>query len=88
MEIIVSAILFGSLGGCVRGLVGVSKAIISHRKINPFYLLSTVLIACIVGGVTGILVEGSIVVSILAGYAGSDLIEFMYKGKLLLTKTK
>ena len=73
------AALLGSLGGTVRGLVGLMKAFTAKRKINWQYWLLTVAIAAIIGAFTGIIFNFDNRLSLLSGYAGTDIIEGIYK---------
>ena len=76
--------LAGFSGGIVRGLVGfiknktLEKA--DHFKLQ--YFLATVAISGIVGAAAGILADTEWQVSFLAGYAGTDFIESLYKIKI------
>ena len=77
-------ILPGAVGGIVRGLVGISKNLSTNGgTIRPMRLLFSVLVALIAGAVAGVLTENNWQVALLAGYAGSDLLEGMYKTKML-----
>ena len=76
-------ILPGMVGGLIRGLVGVGKNVWKDKKeFSIFKILYTLIIAAIVGGVASALVDGDWRVALLAGFAGSDLIESLYKSKL------
>ena len=76
-------ILPGMVGGLVRGLVGISKNVLSSKEsFHVLKLLFSLLVATIVGGITGVLVGGDWRISLLAGYAGSDLLEALYKARL------
>ena len=77
-------ILPGTFGGMIRGLVGISKKVGKNKE--PFKLsklIFSLLTAMIVGGVTAALTNGDWRMSLLAGYAGSDLLESLYKMRLL-----
>lgn len=77
-------ILPGALGGLVRGLIGIAKRV--NEKKEPFKmskLLFSLVVAMITGGVASALTNGDWRVSLLAGYAGSDLLESLYKIRLL-----
>jgi len=85
MEKYLIYILAGFLGGIVRGLVGFTKSK-TLEKINhfkPSYFMLTILIAGIVGAAAGVLADTEWQVSFLAGYAGTDFIENLYKIKLI-----
>jgi fluoride ion exporter CrcB/FEX len=77
-ELILAAIL-GGVGGLTRGLVGLLKALSLKRKIIWTYYFITVLIALIIGIFTGIIFNFDVRLSLLAGYAGTDIIEGIYK---------
>lgn len=90
-ELIASAIL-GSIGGLTRGLVGLLKALALKRKILWDYYAITVSIAIVIGIFVGILFSFDYRLSLLAGYAGTDILEGIYKSfavqKVYLPKTK
>lgn len=85
VEPIILAGLLGGLGGLTRGLVGLLKAMALRRKLLVGYFAITVIIAWIIGIFVGILFYNiDIRLSLLAGYAGTDILEGIYK----LFKTK
>lgn len=72
--------LLGGLGGLTRGFVGLLKAMSLRRKLLPGYYALTVLIAYIIGTFMGIIFYNiDLRLSLLAGYAGTDLLEGIYK---------
>jgi hypothetical protein len=73
----------GFIGGVIRGLVGFvkNKTLEKANHFKPQYFLITVLISGIVGAAAGILADTEWQVSFLAGYAGTDFIENLYKIK-------
>lgn len=80
--ILLSSVLFGILGGLVRGIVGVAKYMEQNRKnqaIDPKYLLFSLAVAGLVGGIAGALIENDRSFAFLAGYAGTDFLEGLYK---------
>ncbi len=79
VEDIILACGFGALGGFVRGLVGVSKAISAGKKIIWHYWLITVAIAMIVGIFTVTVIGFDVRYASLIGYAGTDFLEGMTK---------
>ena len=83
MEKYLIYILAGSLGGIIRGLVGFvkNKTIEKANHFKPQYFLITIAISGIVGAAAGILADTEWQVSFLAGYAGTDFIESLYKIK-------
>jgi fluoride ion exporter CrcB/FEX len=80
----------GALGGLTRGFVGLLKALSLRRKILWGYYLITVLIAFIIGTFTGLIFNFDYRLSLLAGYAGTDILEGIYKSfkvdKMYITK--
>lgn len=79
-EPILVAGLLGGLGGLTRGLVGLLKAMSLRRKILPGYFTVTIFVAWVIGIFTGILFYNiDLRLSLLAGYAGTDILEAIYK---------
>ena len=77
------AVVPGAVGGLVRGLVGVSKHVARDKEpFELFKLLFSLLLAILVGGVAGVLTDGDWRVALLAGFAGSDLLESLCKSWL------
>ena len=74
----------GFLGGIIRALVGFvkNKTIEKVDHFRPQYFLLTILISGVVGAVAGALTDTEWQVSFLAGYAGTDFIENLYKIKI------
>jgi len=79
MEGIFLAALLGGIGGLTRGVVGLLKALSLRRKILWGYYGVTVLIAIIIGIFVGIIFDFDPRLSLLAGYAGTDILEGIYK---------
>jgi len=79
MNDIVLAGLLGGIGGLTRGVVGLLKALSLRRKILWGYYLITVLVAVIIGVFVGIIFNFDPRLSLLAGYAGTDILEGIYK---------
>ena len=79
MEPIFLAGMLGGIGGLARGLVGLMKALSLRRKILWGYYAITVLIALIIGIFIGIIFDFDYRLSLLAGYAGTDILEGIYK---------
>lgn len=80
--LIIRSILLGLLGGLVRGLVGLAKYFEKNRAagaLNARYLIFSIALAALVGAVAGSLAAGDWRLAILAGYAGTDFIEGLYK---------
>lgn len=68
----------------IRGLVGFvkNKTIEKSNHFKPQYFLITILISGVVGAAAGAIADTEWQVSFLAGYAGTDFIESLYKIKL------
>ena len=67
--------LLGGLGGLTRGLVGLMKALALKRKILWNYYLITIVVALIIGAFIGMIFNFDWRLSLLAGYAGTDILE-------------
>ena len=78
LTILATGILPGLFGGTVRGLVGIVKA---KGKKSASRLILSLITAMIVGGVAGVLTGADWRISLLAGYAGTDLLESLYRMK-------
>lgn len=79
MEPVVFAGMLGGLGGLTRGIVGLLKALSIRRRILWAYYIITVVIAIIIGIFIGIIFDFDPRLSLLAGYAGTDILEGIYK---------
>lgn len=71
--------LLGGVGGLTRGVVGLLKALSLRRKILWGYYAITVGVAVIIGVFTGLIFNFDYRLSLLAGYAGTDILEGIYK---------
>lgn len=71
--------LLGGIGGLTRGVVGLLKALSVKRKILWFYYAITVVIAVVIGIFVGMIFDFDPRLSLLAGYAGTDILEGIYK---------
>jgi fluoride ion exporter CrcB/FEX len=69
----------GGVGGLTRGFIGLLKALSLRRKILWGYYAITVLVALVIGIFTGVIFSFDYRLSLLAGYAGTDIIEGIYK---------
>ncbi|MBU4502555.1 MAG: hypothetical protein KKA79_08205 [Nanoarchaeota archaeon] len=78
--IIISGLL-GGVGGFVRSLVGLSKAFSAGRKLRFTYFFVTMTISIAVGCFAGVIFNYDYKFSMLAGYAGTDILEAGYKSK-------
>jgi len=79
MDSIMLSGLLGGIGGLTRGFVGLLKALSLRRKILWGYYAITVIIALIIGIFVGIVFSFDPRLSLLAGYAGTDILEGIYK---------
>lgn len=79
MDSIVLAALLGGIGGLTRGLVGLLKALSLKRRIIWGYYAITVVIALVIGVFVGIVFNFDPRLSLLSGYAGTDILEGIYK---------
>ncbi|MFH1977883.1 MAG: hypothetical protein ABIJ92_00990 [Candidatus Aenigmatarchaeota archaeon] len=78
--------LAGFLGGVIRGLVGISKEIRSSptkkKKLRLDYFVVTLLASGGLGLLVGVFIADDIRFALLAGYAGTDFLENLYKIKM------
>ncbi len=78
-------LFFGMLGGLLRALVGLVKYFEKNKrqkKIRVWYIAFSLLVAALVGAVAGLLADSDYTFAFLAGYAGTDFIEGLYKIRL------
>jgi hypothetical protein len=84
--------VLGGVGGLTRGFIGLLKALSLRRKILWGYYAITVLVALVIGIFTGVIFSFDYRLSLLAGYAGTDIIEGIYKSfavqKVYVSTTK
>jgi len=71
--------LLGGAGGLTRGVIGLLKALSLRRRILWGYYIITVIVAAIIGIFVGIIFNFDYRLSLLAGYAGLDILEGIYK---------
>ena len=79
MNEILLVLSVGALGGVARATVGFFKAMAVKMKIYWWYWLFTVVEAAIIGAFTGLIFNFDVRLSALAGYAGTDIIEGIYR---------
>ncbi len=79
MDPIALAALLGGIGGLTRGVVGLLKALSLRRRIIWTYYFITALTAVIIGVFVGIVFNFDPRLSLLSGYAGTDILEGIYK---------
>lgn len=83
-DMMISLIIPGMIGGLIRGAAGISKNVIAKKKtMSVSRLVYTIIVSIIIGAVASIIVGGDWRIALLAGYAGSDLLEALYKTRLL-----
>lgn len=77
-------VLGGLFGGFLRGLLGIAKSLITKKEesINYTYFFLTLIISIVIGLIAASLwPEGDFRIALLAGYAGSDFLEGLFKLK-------
>jgi fluoride ion exporter CrcB/FEX len=79
MDALALSALLGGVGGLTRGFVGLLKAMSLRRNILWGYYAITVLIAVVIGIFVGVIFNFDPRLSLLAGYAGTDILEGIYK---------
>lgn len=79
MNPVIFAGILGGLGGLTRGVVGLLKALSLRRRVLWNYYIITAIVAIIIGVFVGILFDFDPRLSLLAGYAGTDILEGIYK---------
>ena len=80
MEGVLLFAISGLFGGILRGLVGIAKSkSIEKGQFIPLYFGVTLGVSTLVGLVAGILADQSWQLAFLAGYAGTDFLENLYK---------
>ena len=88
---LIEFILVGILGGLVRALYGLLKAINNGILVNKGYFIITLIISGVIGGLLGSLFTTDFRIAALAGYVGTDVLENVFKGvmpKSILLKKK
>lgn len=78
-----SIILGGLIGGALRGVMGIAKTLVTKKedKINYGWFFVSICIAMAVGVIAATFMGGGFEIALLAGYAGSDLLEGLSKLK-------
>lgn len=79
MQMILLPGMLGGVGGLTRGLIGLLKALSLRRRILWGYYAITLVVAVIIGVFTGLIFNFDYRLSLLAGYAGTDILEGIYK---------
>lgn len=76
---LVTAGILGAGGGILRALVGFGKASSDKKKFNPSHFVITSIIGIIIGIVVGMILNFSWQFALVAGYAGTDVLEGIAK---------
>ncbi len=71
--------VLGMVGGLTRGIVGLLKAMSLRRRIIWQYWIITAFVAMIIGVFIGLIFNFDYRLALLAGYAGTDILEGIYK---------
>ena len=81
MSEMITAALFGLLGGTIRAVVGLIKyyRIKKSKKLKIKYLIITLIISGIIGMITSLSLSTNHLLNLVAGYAGIDLLENIVK---------
>ena len=86
MDTIVWVFVAGFLGGIIRGLVGIAKEMRASpskkKNIRIDYILVTILAAGGLGLLVGVFITDDFRFALLAGYAGADFLESLFKIKM------
>ena len=79
----ISILLGGLFGGILRGLLGISKTLVTKKEegINYQWFFLNITVAAVIGLLAATMMGGDFRVALLAGYAGSDLLEGLFKLK-------
>jgi len=76
-------LLGGLFGGALRGLLGISKTLVTKKEssINYGWFFVNIITAGVIGVIAASMMGGDFKIALLAGYAGSDLLEGLLKLK-------
>lgn len=79
-EVVLLYSALGLLGGLARALLGMSKAITRGERIKPGVFVVTLIVAGIIGALLGAFSSNvDYHISLIAGYAGTDVLESIAK---------
>ena len=78
---IVDQMLFGAIGGLVRGIFGIIKhfSTVKNPEFHPRHLVLTVIGAAFIGAFVGVIAPGDYRIALAGGYLGTDVIEGIFK---------
>ena len=77
---LIEFILVGVLGGLVRALYGLLKAVNNGIIVHKGYFLITLIVSGVIGGLLGAVFNMDIKIAGLAGYVGTDILENVFTG--------
>jgi len=77
---LIEFILVGVLGGLVRALYGLLKAVNNGIIVHKGYFIITLIVSGIIGGLLGAVFNMDIKIAGLAGYVGTDILENIFTG--------
>ena len=76
----------GFLGGIIRGLVGITKYVNAtpskKRKVRKEWVLLSLLTSGGMGLLAGVFIADDVRFALVAGYAGTDFVESLFKIKM------
>ncbi len=76
----------GFLGGVIRGLVGITKYVNAtpskKRKVRREWIVLSLLSSGGMGLLAGVFIANDVKFALVAGYAGTDFVESMFKIKM------
>ena len=85
-ETLLYIFIAGFLGGLIRGLIGITKYITGtptkKRKVRKDWMILTLLSSGGLGLMAGVFIAEDIKFALVAGYAGTDFLENLFKIKM------
>lgn len=85
-ETLLFIFLAGFLGGIIRGLIGITKYLNAtpskRRKVRKDWIILSLLSSGGMGLMAGVFIAEDIRFALVAGYAGTDLLESIFKIKM------
>ena len=81
MSVIITAAIFGLLGGLLRSVVGITKHYRAKKKtkLKKKYFIITLIIAGLIGMLLSAAFAANYLIYLVVGYAGIDLLENLVK---------